>query len=123
MLYCRLIDANILHALLQDFDDMKAYDVTGVGLNLGTADEFARKVRRESFQLLLPVDAHHHLLMTALGQFCASLGFQRPRVALCRWARPSRQAGSRRPTASGWSASSRRAAVHTFVHHMAAIES
>lgn len=23
---------------------MKAYDVTGVGLNLGTADEFARKV-------------------------------------------------------------------------------
>lgn len=23
---------------------MKAYDVTGVGLNLGTAEEFARKV-------------------------------------------------------------------------------
>jgi hypothetical protein len=38
-----LIDA---HAALQDFDDMKAYDVTGVGLNLGTADEFARKVSR-----------------------------------------------------------------------------
>jgi hypothetical protein len=32
---------------MQDFDDMKAYDVTGVGLNLGTADEFARKVRGE----------------------------------------------------------------------------
>ena len=30
--------------VVQEFDVMKQYDVTGVGLNLGTAEEFTRKV-------------------------------------------------------------------------------
>jgi len=32
----------------QDFEGMKKYDVTGVGLNLGSREEFVRKVRRDA---------------------------------------------------------------------------
>ena len=54
---------------------MKAYDVTGVGLNLGTADEFARKVSRKTSNAISE-DARHVVLSAALGQCCASFGVQ-----------------------------------------------
>lgn len=103
---------------------MKAYDVTGVGLNLGTADEFARKVRRAPCGR-----APTTVLAAALRQCCAGFKYVQTlnlyirnqlRWGVHRWARPSLPAGSRRPTASGWSASSRRAAARMSVHRKAA---
>ncbi len=47
---------------------MKAYDVTGVGLNLGSADEFARKARAAQPAGLLPVPAACPSVRTSLVQ-------------------------------------------------------
>ena len=38
----------------EEFSAMLKYDVSGVGLNLGTAEEFVNKTVRLSFVLLFP---------------------------------------------------------------------
>lgn len=86
---------------------MKAYDVTGVGLNLGSADEFARKARAAQPAGLLPVPAACPSVRTSLVQIVVP---KSPSLPLCRrWGCHFRRGGRVLPMASGSLASSRRA--------------